>query len=209
MKVEQRTGDAGTGAGTREAILDATEQLMVEHGYAAVTSRRVAERAGLKSQLVHYYFRTMDDLFVTVYERAGREFHQRHLEAASADNPLRALWELSINPRRMRLSQELIALASHRAPMRRISVRVLEQMHAINEVFIGRYIAEAGVDPEEFPPAVISHLINALSRSLVNEEVIGISRHHSQVHAFVERWLDRIEAKRREAAKPLSPHRPS
>jgi TetR/AcrR family transcriptional regulator len=57
-------------SGVRDAILDATESIMVEEGYAAVTSRRVAERAGLKSKLVHYYFRTMEDLFVAVYERS-------------------------------------------------------------------------------------------------------------------------------------------
>ena len=32
--------------------------------YAAVTSRRLANKAGLKPQLVHYYFRTMEELFV-------------------------------------------------------------------------------------------------------------------------------------------------
>ena len=42
--------------------MDAAEQLLLEEGYAAVTSRRVGARAGLKPQLVHYYFRTMDDL---------------------------------------------------------------------------------------------------------------------------------------------------
>ena len=49
---------------TRAALLDAAQQLMLDEGYAAVTSRRVAAQAGLKPQLVHYYFRTMDDLFL-------------------------------------------------------------------------------------------------------------------------------------------------
>ena len=53
----------------RGALLDAAEQLMLEEGYAAVTSRRVAAQAGLKPQLVHYYFRTMDDLFLAVFRR--------------------------------------------------------------------------------------------------------------------------------------------
>jgi AcrR family transcriptional regulator len=43
---------------SRAALLDATERIMLEEGYAAVSSRRVAERADLKPQLVHYYFRT-------------------------------------------------------------------------------------------------------------------------------------------------------
>ena len=42
---------------------------MLEEGYAAVTSRRVAAKANLKPQLVHYYFRTMDDLFLAIHRR--------------------------------------------------------------------------------------------------------------------------------------------
>jgi DNA-binding transcriptional regulator YbjK len=38
----------------RGAILNAAEALRVEEGYTALTSRRVAERAGFKSHLVHY-----------------------------------------------------------------------------------------------------------------------------------------------------------
>ena len=53
----------------RAAILDATESIMLEEGYAAVSSRKVASRAGLTSQLLHYYFRTMDDLFIAVFVR--------------------------------------------------------------------------------------------------------------------------------------------
>ncbi|EUA30299.1 bacterial regulatory s, tetR family protein [Mycobacterium xenopi 4042] len=54
-------------------LLDAAEQLMLEEGYAAVTSRRVAQKAALKPQLVHYYFRTMDDLFLAAFRRRAEE----------------------------------------------------------------------------------------------------------------------------------------
>src|SRR5690606_21688674 len=52
---------------TRTRLLDAAERLLLREGYASVTSRRVAAEAGLKPQLVHYYFRTMDDLFLEVF----------------------------------------------------------------------------------------------------------------------------------------------
>ena len=60
-------------AKNRVVLLDAAEQLLIEDGYAAVTSRRVADRAGLKPQLVHYYFRTMEDLFLAVFHRRAEE----------------------------------------------------------------------------------------------------------------------------------------
>ena len=60
-------------AKNRSVLIDAAEQLTLEEGYAAVTSRRVAEQAGLKPQLVHYYFRTMEELFLAVFRRRAEK----------------------------------------------------------------------------------------------------------------------------------------
>ena len=48
----------------RQRLLDATEEIMLADGYAAVSSRRVAAAVGINAPLVHYYFPTLDDLFV-------------------------------------------------------------------------------------------------------------------------------------------------
>ena len=60
-------------AKNRTVLLDAAETVMIEHGYAAVSSRRIAEQAGLKPQLVHYYFRSMDELLFEVCRRRAEE----------------------------------------------------------------------------------------------------------------------------------------
>ncbi|HUA95206.1 MAG TPA: TetR family transcriptional regulator, partial [Acidimicrobiales bacterium] len=83
---------------SRQALLDATEQIMLEEGYAAVSSRRVAQRAGLKPQLVHYYFLTMEDLFLAAFRRraeVGLEYLDRVLDT---ERPLRALWDFGYDP---------------------------------------------------------------------------------------------------------------
>ena len=41
-------------AKNRTVLVEAAEPVMLQEGYAAVTSRRVAREAGLKPQLVHY-----------------------------------------------------------------------------------------------------------------------------------------------------------
>jgi hypothetical protein len=51
------------------------------------------------------------------------------------------------------------------------------------------------VDLDEWPPVVISHLITGLSRSLINEETMGVTDGHGAVLACVGRLLDAIEAK--------------
>src|ERR1700732_219330 len=105
-------------AKNRGVLLDAAEQLMLEEGYAAVTSRRLADKAGLKPQLVHYYFRTMDDLFLEVFRRRATENAARVDRALAADDSLRALWQLNADPRGAAFTMEFVALANHRKAIR-------------------------------------------------------------------------------------------
>lgn len=200
------TAERPDSGGVRDAILDATESIMVEEGYAAVSSRRVAERAGLKSKLVHYYFRTMEDLFVAVYERTEAEFLRRHQEAATSESPIRALWELSLQAKRTRLSQELLALGNHKKAIGKITARVIDQIHSINTAFIGKYLDEVGVDRAKYPPVVISYFIAGVSRSLVADDTLGLDNGRAEIEAFVERLVDELEARRpAKAARRLEP----
>ena len=102
-------------------------RLLLEEGYAAVTSRRVAARAGLKPQLVHYYFRTMDDLFLEVFRRRAEENLARFDEAIAADGSLRNLWQLNVDPRGAAFTMEFVALANHRKAIRAEIARFAER----------------------------------------------------------------------------------
>src|SRR5687768_9616837 len=88
---------ADSGTDTRTRILDATEQIMLEEGYAGVSSRKVAARAGLKSKLLHYYFATMDELFIAAFQRREDQHFARFAGAAASSTPLRDLWTLSVD----------------------------------------------------------------------------------------------------------------
>src|SRR6476646_7539016 len=100
--------------GTRRRLLEATAQIMHDEGYAGATSRRVAAKAGVRQPLVHYYFPTMDDLFLAVL-REGADVALEQMRAMLADeNPLRALWAINNEPRRTVLNTEFMALANHR-----------------------------------------------------------------------------------------------
>ena len=92
---------------TRARLLDAAEALMFDEGYAAVTSRRVAARAELKPQLVHYYFRTMDDLFLALYRRRAEQGLQARVQEDRAAVPGRGdperLVDRRAHPRRLML----------------------------------------------------------------------------------------------------------
>ena len=52
-----------------EALLDAAERLLVDVGHGGITTRRLAEEAGVNNGLVHYYFGSIENLLVRVLER--------------------------------------------------------------------------------------------------------------------------------------------
>ena len=103
---------------------------MLEEGYAAVTSRRVAAKAGLKPQLVHYYFRTMDDLFLEVFRSRAEANLTRFERAVTADPSLRTLWKLNSDPRGAAFTIEFVAMANHRKAIRAEIARLEAALNA-------------------------------------------------------------------------------
>jgi AcrR family transcriptional regulator len=181
---------------TRAALLDAAQALMNEEGYAAVTSRKVAARAGLKPQLVHYYFRTMDDLFVALVHRGAAQTRERQAAALASDQPLWALWELATHPAGRTVITEVAALANHRKALRAEIATLArelrdEQIAALTPV-LARYGTPAAITPEAFVT-----LTNALGPNLVMEEALGLDAGHDAIHTLVEDVLTRYEGPRR------------
>ncbi|MDT3438114.1 MULTISPECIES: TetR/AcrR family transcriptional regulator [unclassified Pseudofrankia] len=56
------TGGVTPPAGTREQILSTARELFVSQGFAATTTRELAERLGFTKAALYYHFRTKDDL---------------------------------------------------------------------------------------------------------------------------------------------------
>lgn len=179
---------------TRAIILDTTEKLMVNEGYAAVSTRRVAAEAGLKPPLIHYYFPTTDDLFLAVYRRVADQVFERLEEALSCRRPLRALWNFICEPSRTSLTLELMALANHRAVVREELIRYTERTRHRQVEAIETLLREKGIDElAAIPPIVLSLLMVGLARALVMEGGVGISLGHDQAHSWVEHWLEQVE----------------
>ncbi|BBX09012.1 TetR/AcrR family transcriptional regulator [Mycolicibacterium aichiense] len=180
-------------AKNRAVLLDAAEQLLIEEGYAAVTSRRVAEKAGLKPQLVHYYFRTMDDLFLEIFRRYADQGMEAHRVALASPQPLWALWRFGINPDASRLTMEMAALANHRKALRTEMSRYAELFREQQrEVFVTA-LDRHGVLPSEVPPVVWSILLTGLSTVVMLGEALGVTAGHAETMELVERYLTLME----------------
>ena len=183
---------------TRARLVDAAEELLREEGYAAVTSRKVGARADLKPQLVHYYFRTMDDLFTEVFRRRAEENLARFERAMAADPSLRTLWRLNADPRGAAFSIEFVALANHRKVIRAEIARYAERFRAAQLDALTAALAADGITPEQLPPIVAMLMMTGLSQVLALEEALGVTAGHDATVSFVQSVIDRLEPMTRE-----------
>lgn len=178
--------------GTRRRLIEATAQIMHDEGYAAATSRRVAAKAAVGQPLVHYYFPTMDDLFLAVLREGADAALDQMRAALTEDDPLRALWALNSDPRRTVLNTEFMALANHRkiigVELKALAERVRDmETAAVTVVLRGR-----GISLDTHPPIVISMLIAQIARCLCNEEAVGVTLGHDEMRRFAERQIDAL-----------------
>ncbi len=117
-----REGGYSRGAEGHELILQTALSVLVEHGYQAMTLRRIAAECGLKAGHITYYFKSKDDLVRALLQMiAGsyREAIEATAENAGGDpeqklkNLIRFILEDGRTKQTMFLFPELWALANH------------------------------------------------------------------------------------------------
>ena len=136
-------------------------------------------RPGVKPALVHYYFPSMDDLFLAVLREGAETNLVRQREALADDEPLHALWKLN-NAHGARLLMEFMALANHRKEIRSEIVAYAARFGDLEESAVTLAMRAHGVDMAEFPPVVMSMIVTSLARILVLERSLGITRGHAE-----------------------------
>lgn len=187
MSTERRMG-AETSE-TRGVLLDVAERLMLTEGYAAVGVRRVAREAGVTPALIHYYFRSLDDLFLALLRRNVDRGLESLRQIATSDRPLHALWERGSHSEGAGLITEFLALANHRKTIRS---EVAETATRFREAEVG-IIRSALAGRTELPPVAVSALIAIVSRSLALEDAMGLTVGHRELLDLVRGQLDLLE----------------
>lgn len=64
--------DIKTEPSMEASILETAERLFLEKGFALTSTTEIAKAVGCNQALVHYYFRTKDNLFNTIFEQKFR-----------------------------------------------------------------------------------------------------------------------------------------
>jgi AcrR family transcriptional regulator len=156
---------------TFDAILEAAARILEERGASALTTNRVAERAGVSVGSLYQYFSGARGVLRALAERelaravASRPALLDDVGAALADR-LRAVvdWRFDVHAARPRLARELEALLP-----RAISPAERERFLAVRLAGVRRLLASAGVPARELDRRafVVETCLDALASAAV------------------------------------------
>ena len=191
MATTRRMGP--TDSATSNALLDAAERVLRNEGYGAASSRRIAEEAGVKQQLVYYYFRTMDELLLACFRRRTERALAKLEHDAASENPVRAIWNTLSNASDGKLSFEFMALANHHEGIRAEVARFVSESRRIEAKAIARLQARTGIAPGPVPPAAAAFLLSAVSLMLGREAATGIDEGHKEMRTVLEWALGKFD----------------
>jgi AcrR family transcriptional regulator len=200
MATKRRMGSENSA--TRTTLMDAVEAVMRERGYAHLSARNVAARAGLKYQIVFYYFATMDDLLLATYRRRTQSVLERTERALQSEQPLHALWSLHFDPSDAALSLEYIAMSNHSEVIRAETVAFGEQIRRLVAQRLSGTLQRVSPDPSVFTPAGITLALTSLASMLGFESSLGLSGGHREAAAIMQWFLQRLEPAAATTAAP-------
>jgi TetR/AcrR family transcriptional regulator len=184
------------------ALMDAAERLLYEVGYAGVTTRRVAEEAGVKHGLVHYYFGSMEELLTQTLERLSDRLAERLEEHyANPDLPFAEKWRIVVQfwiqeptSRFPKVLLELTAMSWNLPLLRQRISAVYARFRAIFERYFGEAIRDYGLDESEFPLKIIVAAAGTFQLGVIVEGLSGFHEGHQELLAWIQNSLDSLEA---------------
>jgi AcrR family transcriptional regulator len=85
-----------TDSSTEERILAAAKKVFHAKGYDGARMQEIADEAGINKSLVHYYFRSKDNIFQAVFQDAFSKLLSKLNEIFSSDLPIEEKIEIFV-----------------------------------------------------------------------------------------------------------------
>jgi AcrR family transcriptional regulator len=179
-------------ATAEEALLDAAERLLADVGYAGITTRRLAEAAGVNHGLVHYYFGSNEALLVRALERFTERLVARQRELYARDEPFVEKWRtamrflVSEDATYEKIWLELQALGWNDPAVRDRLAAVNDEWRAVLTDAFAKPHRELGV---EMPLEALVSLVMTFNLGIIVERLGGIDTGHAQLLDWIDGWL--------------------
>jgi AcrR family transcriptional regulator len=182
----------------RTAFLDAAERLLIEEGRRGISTRRLAREAGLNHGLVHYYFGTVENLMLAVFERFTERLAERQRAMYAADVPFREKWRTAMGFMDEDLAAgypkiwaELQAAAMNDKELaRRFRTVYATWRSVLTEAFTAA-AREYGVS--DAAVAALVTLVMTFTIGMFNERLVGVDAGHAELLAWFEGAIRSME----------------
>jgi AcrR family transcriptional regulator len=187
---------------TEEALLDAAERLLVESGYARMTTRRLAQEARVNQGLIHYHFGSMEHLLVRVLERFTGRLIERQRAMYAADAPFLEKWRQAMGfldddfgSGYQKVWFELQAVAWNRSELRDQVAAVTDEWRVVLTEALQQARDEHEID---VPLDALVALVATFNQGMILERLCGIATGH---RALID-WIDAMLAQSRMVESP-------
>jgi AcrR family transcriptional regulator len=166
----------------------------VEVGYAGITTRRLAEEAGINHGLVHYYFGSNENLLLRALERFTERLIERQRELYASEAPFIEKWRTAM---RYLLSEdvtyekvwlELQALGWNHPELRERLAQVNAEWRAVLTEAFEEPHRELGI---EMRLEALVSLVITFNIGIMVERLGDIEAGHRELLDWIDRWLSR------------------
>ncbi len=189
------------GDATRLALLDAAEELLITKGVAGITTRKVADRAGVNQALVHYHFGTIEELLLAALERVGVLVKERSQEIYRSDVSFVDGWFEEMNVKITedfdrgwgKVWLENLTLAANRPNIGKQYAKAATMTRKLHEQYVNEMLDQLGIDRKEYPASGIVTLLDAITSKLILDRLVGIKSGHKELLAMLHRVWAQIE----------------
>jgi AcrR family transcriptional regulator len=174
------------------ALLDAAERLLIEVGHAGITTRRLAESAGVNQGLVHYYFGSNENLLVRALERFTERLLVRQRAMYETNAPFIDKWRTAMryliddDASYEKIWLELQALAWNRNDLREHLARVNGEWRALLTEAFAKPHRELGIG---MPLDALVSLVMTFNQGIMIERLGGIQTGHRALLAWIDAYL--------------------
>ena len=176
-----------------DALLDAAEQLLVDVGSGGISTRRLAEEAGVNHGLVHYYFGSIENVLVRTLERFTERLVERQRKLYASDLPFIEKWRTAMryltseDVTYEKIWLELQALGWNHDELREYLAGVNEEWRQVLREAFEQPRVEYGL---EIPLEALVSLVMTFNLGVMLERLGGIDTGHRELLDWIERRLD-------------------
>lgn len=191
--MNQIAGKTAARTAAEDALLDAAERLLVDVGYSGITTRRLAEEAGVNHGLVHYYFGSIENVLIRTLERFTERLIERQRAMYATELPFIEKWRTAMrylveeDVRYEKVWLELQALGWNRDELRERLAAVESEWRAV--------LTDAFAEPREqlrleIPLDALVSLVVTFNFGIMVERLSGITTGHDELLAWIDAFLE-------------------